>query len=345
MTGTERSSHSPLRWAIHYACPPDWRRTVTQCRGNFFHTSRGLFTITRLSDPVFLELYRDDALVGIAAALAPAQLPTNARRQLYFPTLPVLSDDVTLDEAVTMLLDDLAFAHYDEAVFDSFDSDCTSAANLHAVEIRGRREYVIPLDDAARPAGLSFSMHHQRAIARAEERGMHLLTPDRVESRMLLRAVSRMQAGAPHDTGAFVPQCGRLANFPSLPLTSPCGSSIFAAAEDRQCLAAAMVGWAGQRAYCVMSGCIPRRWDCDAMIWLQWRIICALSDAGFARYNLGGISDRAVELAHPDNAFHRTMLGFAPAVVRRSGVRWDLGRLAQSPEYSIVARARTERSA
>jgi lipid II:glycine glycyltransferase (peptidoglycan interpeptide bridge formation enzyme) len=107
---------------------------------------------------------------------------------------------------------------------------------------------------------------------------------------------------------------------------APWGLETFSAWDGPTLLAAALVGWAGNRAYYVMGGATPDGDRASASVWLQWRIMSLLIERGCRQYSLGGSPAAAAAPAHAAHALYRFRTAFGADVLECRGARWEYGR-------------------
>lgn len=323
MIPTSMLTHDALRWSIHAACPAEWRQHIAQCGGGYFHTSRGLLASAPAGEAIFLELWDGSHLAGVATGVRHGGL-SGASRHVYFPTLPAFLARRQSEAALAALVNRLRRDGIAEVVLDSFDAQMVPGALLHAAELRRRREYVIDVDGSTEYLLSQLTPRHRRQVERGDTAGWRfrplrrdeLIAPNPALKPVTLFGMRRGESFA-----------AQLQNVPSLAgseIHEPSGATVFGAFDGDRLLAAALVGWGNHRAYCLSGGCVPAGEDCAESIWMHWRIIAALRDAGFHRYNLGGTSPAAVSPAHPANGMHRFKMGFSPRVVECCSVRWTL---------------------
>jgi len=317
-------SHDTLRWGLHAACPADWRQHIARCGGGYFHSSRGLLASSPPGEPVFLELWDGPNLAGVATGVRHGGPARGGERHIYFPTFPAFVSRKTSEAALAALVGRLRRDGIGEIVLDSFDAQMVPGALLQPTELRRRREYAIDLDGSLEYLLSQLAPRHRRQVERGDAAGWRF------------RPLRRDELQAPRPEVKPVTLCGmrrgesfaaRLHNVPSLAgsvLHESSGAAVFGAFDGDRLLAASLVGWANLRAYCLSGGCVPAGDECPESIWLHWRILAALRDAGFHRYNLGGTPPAAVSPAHPANGMHRFKMGFAPRVVECCSVRWTL---------------------
>jgi hypothetical protein len=324
MTPTSMLTHDTLRWNIHAACPAEWRQYIAQCGGGYFHSSRGLLASAPAGEPVFLELWDGGSLAGIATGVRHGGLNGAGRRHIYFPTLPAFVTRKLSEAALAALVTRLRRDGIAEVVLDSFDAQMVPGALLNAAELRRRREYAIDVDGSPDYLMSQLAPRHRRQVERGDAAGWRFRTLRREELLASLNGVKPIALFGMRRGESFA---SRLFNVPSMAgsgLDEASGATVFGAFDGDRLLAAALVGWANHRAYCLSGGCVPDGEECPESIWLHWRVIAALRDAGFHRYNLGGTSPAAVSPAHPANGMHRFKMGFSPRVVECCSVRWTL---------------------
>jgi hypothetical protein len=324
MTSIPTVSPERLQWRLHAACPSGWREQIAFCGGGYFHSSRGLLASAPAGEPLFLELWEGQRLTGIATAVRHAGTGGVLPNHVYFPTLPALTSRRSSEAALAALADFLREEGAAEVVLDSFDAQFVPGALFHATEYRRRREYAIDLEPSVDYLYDQLAPRHRRQVERGdgERWNCRMLRLD--ELRMPPTAVQPLALFGMRRGDSFATHLNNIGALAGSDIHDASGATVFAAFDGERLLAAALIGWANQRAYCLSGGCIPTGEDCSEAIWLHWRILKLLRNAGFHRYNLGGAPHAAVNPAHPANGMHRFKMGFSPRVVECCSVRWTL---------------------
>ena len=312
------------RWSIHAACPAGWRQQIALCGGGYFHSSRGLLASAPAGEPIFLDLWDGEQLLGVATGVRFGGAGSATPRHVYFPTLPAVASRKSSEFALASLVERLREDGMAEVVLDSFDAQMVPGALLHATELRHRREYTVDLDASPDYLLSQMAPRHRRQIERgdAERWSCRVLRVD--ELRTPPTAVKPVALFGMRRGESFATHLHNVAALAGSELQEPSGATVFAAFDGQKLLAAALIGWANRRAYCLSGGCVPTGDDCAEAIWLHWQILRALRAEGFHRYNLGGSPPAAVSPTHPANGMHRFKMGFAPRVVECYSVRWAL---------------------
>jgi len=324
MTPTPTISHDRPRWSLHAACPAEWRQHIADCGGGYFHSSRGLLASAPPGEPVFFELWSGDELLGIATGVRYGNPGNATPRHVYFPTMPAIRSRRSREAALSALVDMLRDDGIAEVIFDSFDAQSVPGALLRATELRRRREYAVDLDASPEYLFSQLAPRHRRQIEHGDAAGWscrvlrvdELRTPPTAVRPLALFGIRRGES--------FASNLNNLATLAGADLNETSGATVFAGFRREKLFAAVLVGWANRRAYCLSGGCVPTGDECPESIWLHWRMLMTLRNAGFSRYNLGGSPLTAVNPAHPANGMHRFKMGFAPEVIECCSVRWAL---------------------
>jgi lipid II:glycine glycyltransferase (peptidoglycan interpeptide bridge formation enzyme) len=99
----------------------------------------------------------------------------------------------------------------------------------------------------------------------------------------------------------------------------PWGLQLFGAVEGEEVLSAALIGWAGARAFYVTGGSTPAGYESAAAFWMHWSIMLRLREAGLQVYNLGGVPADAAEEGHVQHGLFRFKRGFGGSPVACGG--------------------------
>jgi GNAT acetyltransferase-like protein len=264
-------------------------------------------------EPVFGELWRDDEVIGIAAGVRTRCAISRRARHFYFPALPALICRSRHQGALRALMERLTHEHAVEAVFDPFDSVWQPGRAVPGRRGDGRVEHVVPLESAGADDLLARVSDHHRSFIRKGDRSEWTVRPLAGRNAVAMWQVVQFAkvAQQPPPGSEFTPP----------PLDSawsdPWGVRMLTAWRDRDPLAAAVVGWAGGRAFYLMGGPTAEGYRQGAQIWLQWQIMCQLAALGFKSYNLSGL---------PPGDPPRWTEGFGADAVHCAGVSWTLGR-------------------
>ena len=317
-------SHPPrafgtLQWLLDTECPPDWVAQLVRFGGGFFHSPIGLAVSKPDGVPLFARLLLGGEVAGIALATEVTCRFGRVPRHAYLPTLPALICLGRRDEALTTLAETLRARGAAEVVIDSFDARWQPGPSLPPAAHEPRLEFLMALDDAD-PASLAheFAEPHRRAVHNGERAGWTLRSVSGRDAWALLWLV---QVGSASPVGV-----------PDEVLTqridpaAPWGLETFSAWDGSTLLAAALVGWAGNRAYYVMGGATPEGDRTAASVWLQWRIMSLLIERGCRQYSLGGSPAAAAAPVHAAHALYRFRTAFGADVLECRGARWEYGR-------------------
>jgi len=315
-----------LRWVVASRCPRGWQAQVERCGGSVFHAPAGLAVAAPPGTPVFGELYEGDEPAGIAAGVASRCRFGLKPRHFYFPTVPAVVEPSRREAALAALVEQLRAGGAVDIQVDSYDG-VWQPEHRESVNARDRLEYVVSLQGSRDELASRFSKHHRRHVQRGERDGWVLRTLEGEHARDLLSRVQREASARAAERGdPFA------AALPDVVLTSsvghaPWGITTWSAWQDQTPLAAALVGWANRRGFYLIGGSTPAGYERDAAQWLQWRIMCALADAGFTHYNLGGTPASASNPRDPAHGLHRFKTGFGAEIVSCRSVGWTLGPL------------------
>jgi len=314
-----------LQWVLSPRCPRGWRALLERCGGGPFHAPPGLAASAAAGTRVFAELRQGDTLVGAAAGVATRCRFGVTARHFYFPSLPAVAEPAQHEAAITSLVDALRARGAADVQFDSFDASWRPGPGTRdRASVRERLEYVVRLGPTHEALAGRCSKHHRRHVQRGEREGWQLRLLEGEEARGLLQAVQR-EASA-RAAGRGDPFAAALPDVVLAPLDprAPWGVTAFSAWDEATPLAAALVSWANGRAFYLIGGSTPAGYERDAAQWLHWRIMCALADAGFTHYNLGGTPASAPEPGDPAHGLYRFKTGYGPDVISCRSVGWTL---------------------
>lgn len=320
MNLSPRASPHPARWTIARACPSSWPQDLERCGGGYFHSPAGLLAGAPSGDPLFLQLWEVDRVVGVGVAVRRSTRWGLDTPRVYLPSVPAVSAHVGSERISDDLLALLA-ADGSAVTMDSFDA--SRRPDLHApLTPRMRRnEFIVALDGTAAERAARCSAHHRRHLRRGERAGWTLRLLARAEGAPLLRTV--LQAAAERGLlrgQPFVQGSRDVALHTVDNVVQPWGLAIYSAWAANVALGAAVVGYANGRAYYVAGGSTPEGYEHDASIWLHWRIGTALARASFLTYNLGGVPAPASDPSHPMHGLYRFKAGFGSATVECAGM-------------------------
>jgi hypothetical protein len=308
---------------------------VARCGGGFFHTPPGLLAGSPAGEATFFSLGLDNRNLGIALGVQhpargnsiPHRLGWNrGARDIYFPTVPALAPGIIPRDVMGSLKDTLQAINVSEARFDSYDAPWCPTAEVGGEEPPPRTEYVLALTSGAdAPAALAqqASAHHRRHIRRGERDGWTMRALQGEEARQVLALTLRTASERARKRGdGFTAGLATIATHARANFDEPWGVLVWSVWDDGGPLAAAAIGYANRRGYYISGGSTPRGYARDASVWMQYRISCILSAAGFVTYNLGGTVAGANASTHRAHGLYRFKRGFGAVVKRCAGIRW-----------------------
>jgi len=316
-----------LRWITRETCPAGWWVELERCGGGFFHTPAGLGAGAPSGEPVFAQLRHGDEIIGVAAGVRSGCRFGRRPRHLYFPTVPALICLPRRHEALSALVEALRADGAAEVGIDSFDARWQPDVGTGAsAEIRDRVEYVVPLEPDADDLMRRCNKHHRRHLQHGIRQGWTFQTLDGPEARRVLATVQHAAASRAAERGdpfqVMLPPAAGAAQDGG----AHWGVTTFSVWENGTPLAAALVGWAKQRAYYLVGGSTPSGYASHATVWLHWRIMAYLADEGFTAYNLGGTPASARSTDDPQHGLYRFKSGFGAELVSCRSARWALRR-------------------
>jgi hypothetical protein len=310
------------RWRFHTVCPPDWSLRLEQCGGGFFHSPPGLVAAGAEGQAFYGELLDGNDVVGLTAGVHRRCRVPPRPRHAYVPSTPALAPGFeemrsrAIDRLVTEGRDD----GWTELKVDSFDAQGDVDLSERGSRLSARNEYEIPL--AGTPDDLlnRLSTHHRRRLPAASD-GWLLRTLSGTKARALMAEVTESAASRAGERrgvhySVTLPPVAAFREDPAWGLTT------YAVMREGQPLSAALVGWAGRRAYYVSGGSTPDGYARNASIWLHLQVALAFQSAGFTHYSLGGAPPAAVDPRDPSHGLHRFKTGFGAEVHARVGARW-----------------------
>jgi hypothetical protein len=325
----ETSPHTSLdtvRWTIAKACPSSWSGDLERCGGGYFHSPAGLLAGAPSGDPLFLQLWDADNVVGVGVAVRRRTRWGLAPPHVYLPSVPAVTARIA-PERICAALIALLSADGSSVTMDSFGASSRPGVDLTFTPRVRRNEFLIPLGGTAEELAARCGSHHRRHLRRGERFGWTLRLLPRAEGAPLLLEVQRCAAERGMSRGEpFVQGSRDVALHAVDNIRQPWGLAIFSAWAGDVALAAAVVGYANGHAYYVAGGSTLKGYEHDASIWLHWRIGAALADAGFSSYNLGGVPALASEPSHPMHGLHRFKTGFGSAPVECVGIQCPAAR-------------------
>ncbi|HEX4560903.1 MAG TPA: GNAT family N-acetyltransferase [Gemmatimonadales bacterium] len=312
-----------VRWHLHPSCPADWSAHIELCGGGFFHSPAGLAASGEQGEPFFAELREGSRVLGIAAGIQRRCRVPPLPRHAHLPTPPVLAPgDLPMSLAVEALIDAARDAEWADLTIDSFEADGEIPTEAGATQLHARHEYDIVL--AGTPSDLlgRLSAHHRRRLREGGDWTLHTLSGGDART-LVLEVTSSAQDRASNRRGVAydvtLPPIEAFREDPAWGLTT------YAAMKGGQALSAALVGWAGKRAYYVSGGSTPDGYAHNASVWLHFQIALAFQSAGFSHYCLGGAPASAADPADSSHGLHRFKTGFGALVRSCAGARWVLG--------------------
>lgn len=314
-----------VRWRFHTTSPAAWSARIEECAGGFFHSPAGLAASGELGDPFYGELIEGEDVVGIAAGvLRRCRVPPRPRHA-YLPTPPALvpGASTTAGQALLALLKDAQDLGWTDLTVASYEANGEVPLVHDAAPLPARCEYDIPLGGTPDDLRARLATHHRRRLPDAGA-GWELRTLSGGEARALLSAVTQAAIQrAEHRRGA-----GYLVTLPpeSAFREDPAwGLTTYAVRSGSLTLSAALVGWAGRRAYYVSGGSTPEGYARNASVWLHYQIAVAFQSAGFTHYCLGGAPATASDPRDSSHGLHRFKTGFGTTIRSCAGARWVFG--------------------
>lgn len=317
---------SDLVWSLAPHPPEQWHPDVGSLGGGFFHTESGLRAAALTGEPFFAQLRRGADLAGIAAGVRSPCLLSPRSRHVCLPTLPAIVEPRDRHAALDLLVQTLANEGAATVSLDSFDARWQlTKPSVAPVEIWVRREYVVPLETPADVMWQRVGAGHRRHVRRGETEGWQLKLGAGSQARELLAEVQRLASERAATRGdGFRPSQAPFAGDGADPTAASWGSTTFMAYHGLTALAAAMVGWAGGRAFYVLGGSTSAGYRAAASVWLHWRIMCRFAEARFAAYNFGGTPATAESPEDPAHGLYRFKSGFGSRVIPCASARWIL---------------------
>lgn len=313
-----------VRWHLHSTCPPDWSTQIERCGAGLFHSPAGLAASGEQGEPFFAKLVDGGEVIGIAAGVHRRCRVPPLPRHAHLPSPPALvaASGVPLWVALDALLESAGEMGWTELNVASMEAEGEVPLRDGGIPLPARQEYDIPL--AGTPADLErrLSSHHRRRLP--EEGVWTLRTLSGADARALLAEVTRSAQRRGWSRGRWF-------NDVSLPPVSAFredpawGLTTYAVMLGETPLSAALVGWAGKRAYYVSGGSTPDGYARNASLWLHFQIARAFQSAGFTHYCLGGAPASAVNSSDPSHGLHRFKTGFGTQIRPCAGVRWVFG--------------------
>ena len=308
-----------MHWTIGEACPADWSALIEECGGGFHHSPAWLRVTSRAGKPVFVKYLSDEGIAGIALGLSNGN---HISKQCYFPTLPAMGQVDLGNEA---LLELASFLRGKGASLVRFGSSEASWLPGPAIPSNGwpRLEYFVDLSVDSEDLAKQFGSTHRRNVRRGCRDGWELCELEGEEAVGILHDVRVRASDRAKDRGdGFAVRAPMDGVFdPTGSLKAKWGAKTFAACDGPTPLSAALVGWAGRRAFYVAGGSTPEGYRRSAAVWLHWSIMKQLAEQGFQVYNLGGTPESAQQPDHPAHGLYRFKKDFGAEIVHRRGAR------------------------
>lgn len=323
-TATSTISHTGLEWVVRDSSPPGWPEALQVCGGGFFHSPAGLHAGAPKGNEVFVDLWRGNELVGIAAGVRHACRISARPQHVYFPTLPAIRDPRLREAGLASLCDAMRSEGADEIIVDSFDASWNHESITDGVEAARRIEHVVRLQPSTAAISSEFSSNHRRQCARGEKLGWSVRAAHGAHAAALIagvqksasaRAVARgngFEVDAPH-AGAFE----RSADDDAWGMTA------FGGWDGDTLLASVVIGWANRRAFYVAGGSTPEGYTQGASAWLHWRVMNVFAERGFTAYNFGGTPVSASAENNPSHGLWRFKTGFGTEPSLQRSLRWE----------------------
>lgn len=322
---TRAPAQSSGAWRLSAAIPAGWGGTIDRLDAGYFLSPPALVSSFPRGEPVFASLEADGEVRGIALGVARACTLSRRARHYYFATPPRVGPVRDSGEAVNSLLHALKRRGAAEVIVDSFDA--AGVTDTGATRRgRERQEYLVDL--RASPDDLlgRFGATHRRHVRRGERERWTVRHLSAGEGAAALAAVQSSASERAIERGEHLTALPEMElHFAPAELGEPWGALTFAAfADDGSLLGAALVGWAGQRAYYLIGGSTPAGYHKSAATWLHWRIMCTLARTGCALYNLGGTAAAAAAAGEAGHGLYRFKSGFSGQVVSCRSAAWQM---------------------
>ena len=308
-----------MHWTVGEACPADWAALIEECGGGFHHSPAWLRVTGRVGKPVYVKYVSDEGLAGIALGLRNG---SQISRQYYFPTLPAMGQEDLGNEALFELA---SFLRGMGASLVRFGSSEASWLPGPVVPSNGwpRLEYLVDLSVDPEALVKQCGSTHRRHLRRGCREGWQLCEQEGEEAVAILHDVRVRASDRAKDRGdgfaVRAPIAG--AYDPTTDLKAEWGAKTFAACDGPTSLSAALIGWAGRRAFYVAGGSTPEGYRRSASVWLHWSIMKQFAEQGFDVYNLGGTPESAEQPDHPAHGLYRFKKDFGAEIVHRRGAR------------------------
>ena len=321
---TSAMTDSRVHWRLHSSCPPDWSTHIERCGAGLFHSPAGLAASGEQGEPFYAKLLDGGEIIGIAAGVHRRCRVPPLPRHAHLPSPPamVLGVDVPPWVALDALLDCAADMGWTDVAIGSMETEGEVPLRNAGKALAARQEYDILL--AGTPADLvhRLTSHHRRRLP--EDGVWTLRTLSGSDARGLLAEVTRSARRRAWSRSRWfgdvsLPPAAAFREDPAWGLTT------YAVMLGETPLSAALVGWAGKRAYYVSGGSTPDGYERNASVWLHLQIALAFQAAGFTHYSLGGAPASAANSGDPSHGLHRFKTGFGARVRPCTGARWVFG--------------------
>src|SRR5690348_3279490 len=311
-----------VRWRLHSTCPPDWSSHLDRCGAGFFHSPAGLAASGEQGDSFFGELLDGDEIVGIVAGVYRRCRVPPRPRHVFLPAAPaiVAGAGVSVAQAAEALRDCAADAGWAELTVGSLEAAGELPVEEPAIPLPRRIEYDIALSGTIEEMERRLTKHHRRHLSDGAPLGLRTMSGRDARDLVLQVTSSARQRAASHRGVTYdevvLPSVDAFREDPAWGLTT------YAAMLGDVPLSAALVGWAGKRAYYVSGGSTPDGYARDASVWLHFQVALAFHSAGFTHYCLGGAPASALDPKDSSHGLHRFKTGFGSQVRACTGARW-----------------------
>lgn len=311
-----------VQWRLHSACPADWSRLIDRCAAGFFHSPAGLAASGEKGESFFGELVDGDDVVGIVAGVHRRCRVLSRPRHAYLPAPPAIAagSAVTAAFATEVLRECAEDEGWTELTVGSLEAAGEVPVDASGKALPRRTEYDIQLSGTPEELERRLNRHHRRHLSEGAPWTLRTLS-----GREARDVVIQVTSSARHRAATYrgvtydevvLPAVEAFREDPVWGLTT------YAAMLGDVPLSAALVGWAGKRAYYVSGGSTPEGYARDASVWLHFQIALAFQAAGFTHYCLGGAPASARDPKDPSHGLHRFKSGFGSQVRSCSGARW-----------------------
>jgi hypothetical protein len=311
-----------VHWRLHSVCPPDWSSLIDRHGAGFFHSPAGLAAAGEKGDSFFGELLDGDDVVGIVAGVHRRCRVLPRPRHAYLPAPPAIAagSAVTVALAAEALRECAGDEGWTELTVGSLEAAGEVAVEEPGKAFPPRTEYDIRLSGTPEELVMRLNRHHRRHLSEGAPWTLRTLSGRDARDVVIQVTSSVRQRAATHGGVTYdevvVPSVGAFREDPAWGLTT------YAAMLGDVPFSAALVGWAGKRAYYVSGGSTPEGYARNASVWLHFQIALAFQAAGFTHYCLGGAPASARDPQDPSHGLHRFKIGFGSQVRFCAGARW-----------------------